>query len=961
MTGMLWLAKLLPAAWLTLLCITLVLGNARAQTTPAAPSIDSVVPGDTTLTVTWTAPAGETGITAYDVRHIKTSEDETVDANWTVVDDAWTSGALEYAITSLDNGVQYDVQVRAVNSNGDGTWSGKGVGTPALPAPTISSVRGDDRALLVSWSALTGITSKVEAYDVRYIETSDDETVDSNWTVEDDAWQDGSGSLSYAITLLTNDTGYDVQVRAVDENGVDGAWSSTTDATPEDHSDTRSISAATAVNVNGDRVWGAIDSTDDEDYFLLNLPTGGTNYWIYTLGNVDTVGVLMNANGETIESDDYGGVPPNPDNFFLWSKLQHLTYYIKVTGYGDADEPYVLRVRAFPERTEWPTADPLPVNGSASGTIDPKYDTDFFKIQLSQTTEVVIRASGIPDTVGELYNSWSQLVASNDDGYLPGGSRNSLIRQSLLAGTYYLNVSSFYDRSDGPFSVYLTAITEPGSTKADAQELTLGVAAGGIIDPGGDEDYFSLTLDETTHVIIGGTSRGQGLDISAELRDSNDMAAPVDSIYFSDRFLFQGTLDAGTYYLKVTGKEDTDTGRYTVRAIREGTYTYFENRCSNMSRSSGINDPFYACQWHLKNNDQFRNSVGQDIGVEDVWPTYTGDGINVAMVDDGMHYTHEDLKDNVDASLNHNYISDDTDIYGYFDWHGTAVAGLIAAKDNSLGVRGVAPDATIYGYNYLVARSDANRADAMSRNASVTAVSNNSWGPRDYGEPNPIPSTWEMAVTDGVTNGYGGKGVVYVWSAGNGAEKDDDSNLDEIANYYAVTAVCAVGHDDKRSDYSEPGTNLWVCAPSSSGRTGQPAITTTDNGHRYWGHMGGTSAAAPIVSGVVALVREANNALTWRDVKLILAASARQNDAGNTGWEQGAFKYGSTTDRYNFNHEYGFGMVDAKAATDLAVGWTNVPAFRQITTESGTINFWGFRTPLLLWASPMLRAKFPQP
>ena len=132
MTGMLWLARLLPAMGLTLLCITLLLGNARAQTTPAAPTIDSVASGDVSLTVTWTAPADETGITAYDVRHIETSEDESVDANWTVVDNAWTSGTLEYTITELKNGTQYDVQVRAVNANGDGAWSGTTVGTPGI-------------------------------------------------------------------------------------------------------------------------------------------------------------------------------------------------------------------------------------------------------------------------------------------------------------------------------------------------------------------------------------------------------------------------------------------------------------------------------------------------------------------------------------------------------------------------------------------------------------------------------------------------------------------------------------------------------------------------------------------------------------------------------------------------------------------------------------------------------------
>ena len=159
MTRILRPARWAPAALAALLCIVLILSYASAQSTPAAPTVDSVTPGDTTLTVAWTAPAGETGITAYDVRHIETSEDETDDTKWTVVDNAWTSGTLEYTITMLDNGTQYDVQARAVNSNGDGTWSSTEVGMPALPAPTISSVRADDRALLVSWSAPSGITT----------------------------------------------------------------------------------------------------------------------------------------------------------------------------------------------------------------------------------------------------------------------------------------------------------------------------------------------------------------------------------------------------------------------------------------------------------------------------------------------------------------------------------------------------------------------------------------------------------------------------------------------------------------------------------------------------------------------------------------------------------------------------------------------------------------------------------
>ena len=94
---------------------------------------------------------------------------------------------------------------------------------------------------------------------MRYIETTADETVDANWTVEEDAWKEGGGSLAYAVTGLTNGTEYDVQVRAVDEDDVDGAWSATTGAAPADHGNTQ----GTATSVTADaRVWGTIDPAD---------------------------------------------------------------------------------------------------------------------------------------------------------------------------------------------------------------------------------------------------------------------------------------------------------------------------------------------------------------------------------------------------------------------------------------------------------------------------------------------------------------------------------------------------------------------------------------------------------------------------------------------------------------------------------------------------------------------------
>ena len=92
---------------------------ATAPLTPDAPSLTT---GSRNLTVTWTAPAGDGGrpITRYDLQYIKSDETDKSDDKWNGLLDAWTSGALTYTITGLDNGVSYDVQVRAENENRHG-------------------------------------------------------------------------------------------------------------------------------------------------------------------------------------------------------------------------------------------------------------------------------------------------------------------------------------------------------------------------------------------------------------------------------------------------------------------------------------------------------------------------------------------------------------------------------------------------------------------------------------------------------------------------------------------------------------------------------------------------------------------------------------------------------------------------------------------------------------------------
>ena len=959
--------RLLAAAALALLGL-LFLPDVEAQAnTPGAPTIDKMTARGGWLLVEWSAPSSDGGsaITAYDVRYIETDATDKADANWTEMHDVWTTGdgVLRYKLDGLTNDTEYDVQVRAVNTNGDGDWSTTTTSTPELSAKTratIASVRSDDTAIAVTWNAPTETVATITVYDMRYIETDATDKADANWTVKDGAWT--RGRRLYGVTGLTNDTEYDVQVRHVDSFG-DGPWSDTMSATPKDFADftdfenskddateltleTESLGRLDPLGSN--RFWGKIEAVDDEDFLKLVITETQVpapekiGIWIFTDSDLDTVGELLDEDGDIIEEDDYGAVLPNVEDFFMWVSLEAGTYYLKVNGYGSGDTgEYQLVIRTFADTECAPgkLSVVLSLGGGARGMLDTDDDTDCFIIDLTASTDVIFRSSGFPDAVGELYNSGGRRIASNDDGLLIPSIRQFLIRRSLAPGTYFLRVRSWLERSDGPFVVYATEAGDPGNTAADAEEIELGVAAGGNITTGTDVDFFKFTLADPTYVRIWTARNSGNVDTDGELLDSGSVAvADLDFAGdFSGRvgFGIEHRLEAGTYYIKVTG--DRGTGQYTIRVTEDVLYQRFVNSCSDTTDvSAGINDVYYRCQWHLRNHEQLEGTSGEDIDVEGVWSDGNmGQGINVVVVDDGMHHQHEDLHENVETSRNQDYRPGSNDIHTPGRTHGTAVAGLIAARDNDMGMRGVAPRATIYGYNYLVEQSNANEADAMSRNAATTAISNNSWGPGDFAGPETASSMWQAAVEDGVTNGYGGKGVLYVWSGGNGAREGDNSNLDEYNNLYAVTSVCAVDHHGKRASYSEPGSNLWVCAPSSDREDKAAGIATTDNGHRYQDGFGGTSAAAPIVSGVAALIRAANNDLTWRDVKLILAASARKNDTTNTDWETGESKYGATGS-YEFNHEYGFGVVDAAEAVDLASGWRNLPPLRETTVASAS-------------------------
>ena len=337
-------------------------------------------------------------------------------------------------------------------------------------------------------------------------------------------------------------------------------------------------------------------------------------------------------------------------------------------------------------------------------------------------------------------------------------------------------------------------------------------------------------------------------------------------------------------------------------------------------------DTEFAAQWHLENTGQTNGLPGEDANVTDTWDTYTGSGVVISVIDDGLDHEHSDLQPHYSALFSYDWCDDDGDPSPTgWNGHGTAVAGVAAAVgNNALDVTGVAFNATIAGSTLIACwASDATEADALSYESDDIDIYTNSWGPYDDGErlEGPGPLTLAAFESDAY-NGREGLGNLITWAAGNGLGSNDDSNYDGYANSRFTIAVTAISHQGEQSSYAEPGANILVAAHSNGAGEG---ITTTDitgsGGYNSSGNVthdfGGTSSATPLAAGVIALILDANENLTWRDVQHVLVNSARMNDASDSSWSvNGA--------GHDISHKYGFGAVDAGAAVSVAENWVNV-------------------------------------
>ena len=288
-------------------------------------------------------------------------------------------------------------------------------------APAAPVVAAGDGALAVSWAAPASPGSAaIEAYDIRYILTSADETDDANWFVVEDIWT-GAGSLAYTLIGRSNGAQHDVQVRAVSSVG-DGDWSPTTAATPADHGNSRDVSTAITPGVP---VVGSTTDSTDGDFFSFSL-SEPSDIFIYTTsylaGFLATTGELQDSTGSVITTDDGTSLyRPHGQQLFLWGSLGAGDYHVKVSAAGAGT--YTLHTELVTESTGLTDAGPLAMGGEANGILaTATEDADYFRLEAAEATSVLLRLArtGRLDLRGELLDSAGGEIAAQDDSFLSG-------------------------------------------------------------------------------------------------------------------------------------------------------------------------------------------------------------------------------------------------------------------------------------------------------------------------------------------------------------------------------------------------------------------------------------------------------------------------------------------------------------------------------------------------------------
>uniref|UniRef100_A0A8C7T9V9 Furin (paired basic amino acid cleaving enzyme) a n=1 Tax=Oncorhynchus mykiss TaxID=8022 RepID=A0A8C7T9V9_ONCMY len=371
--------------------------------------------------------------------------------------------------------------------------------------------------------------------------------------------------------------------------------------------------------------------------------------------------------------------------------------------------------------------------------------------------------------------------------------------------------------------------------------------------------------------------------------------------------------------------------------VNHGNVTWAEQQVVKSRKKRDIytepSDPKFTQQWYLYNANH------RDLNAKGAWELgYTGKGVVVSILDDGIEKNHPDLISNYDPDASYDVNDGDPDPQPRYtqlndNRHGTRCAGEVAAMANNgiCGV-GVAYNAKIGGVRMLDGEvTDVVEAQSLSLNPQHIHIYSASWGPEDDGKTVDGPAKLaKEAFLRGVTEGRGGLGSIFVWASGNGGREKDSCNCDGYTNSIYTLSISSSTQNGNVPWYSEACSST-LATTYSSGNLNEKQIVTTDLRQKCTDTHTGTSASAPLAAGIIALALEANKNLTWRDMQHLVVRTSHPAHLLTNDWNTNGVGR-------KVSHSYGYGLLDASAIVALAENWTNVGPQKKCVLSMVTVD-----------------------
>ncbi|KAM4528249.1 proprotein convertase subtilisin/kexin type 5 [Odontesthes bonariensis] len=352
----------------------------------------------------------------------------------------------------------------------------------------------------------------------------------------------------------------------------------------------------------------------------------------------------------------------------------------------------------------------------------------------------------------------------------------------------------------------------------------------------------------------------------------------------------------------------------------------------NHNQTLHLSDPLWNGLWYIQCSD---DSTGcrSNMNIAEAWKRgYTGKGVVVSVLDDGLEREHPDLKPNYDPLASCDVNGQDHDPSPNYsnnaaNFHGTQCAGMVAATaNNSLCTVGVSFHARIGGIRMLGGDvTDIVEAQSLSFRPQYIDIYLAGWGPEDDGTTleGPGPLT-RLALKSGIQTGRRERGSVFVWASGNGGREGDHCSCDGYSNSIYTISISGSSRQGSRPDYLERCSST-LAAAYSGGETEELVTLGPQRSCRR--AQSGTSLSSSVAAGVIALTLEANPDLTWRDVQHIIVRSSKAHRLTAPDWHvNGA--------GYKVSHLFGFGLLDAESMVKEAERWKQVPPQHECVEEA---------------------------